>query len=300
MIAMLNRARYLIFFQYIGTKYSGAVKVPKQQLDKKGVQDHLEEAVQKLRPLNPVSLSVSSRTDTGVHALSNSAHFDLQRSKNNPPFSEDVLVQALNFHLGTEQIRVTHAHRVSQDFHARFCAQSRTYIYRLALGISHHTLLPLTDENLCWGLRSTELDVEAMREAAALLAGTHDFSSFRAVNSDMLFKNPVKTLDVVSIQPGGSFAQPYFHREIPFWELTFRSRSFLYKQVRRMTGALVAVGQGRLSLSQLKDLMEARDSLAYPQGLAAPAHGLFLTRVGYKESDLNCPEQLDFRQKAED
>ncbi|XP_070697102.1 tRNA pseudouridine synthase-like 1 [Pempheris klunzingeri] len=283
---MHNGARYLIFFQYIGTKYSGAVKVPPNQLVKKGVQDYIEEAIWRLKPVNSVSLCVSSRTDSGVHALSNSAHFDLQRKNDKPPFSEKVLVEALNSKLGTEQIRITRAHRVPDDFHARYNAQSRTYVYRIAQGISHHTLLPLTDSNFCWSLRNTELDVGAMREAAALLVGTHDFSSFRAINSDLPFKNPVKTLDVASIQPGSSFARTHFHREVPLWELTFTSRSFLYKQVRRMVGALVAVGQRRLSVPQLKEIMDVRDTLAYPKGLAAPAHGLFLTRVDYRETDL--------------
>ncbi|XP_073324194.1 tRNA pseudouridine synthase-like 1 [Pagrus major] len=288
---MRNWARYLIFFQYIGTKYSGAVKVPPHQLCKKGVQDHLEDAIRGLKPINQVSLSISSRTDTGVHALSNSAHFDLQRRNDKPPFTEDVLVDALNFYLKSEQIKVNRVHRVPDNFHARYRAQSRTYVYRIALGTSHHSLLPLTESNLCWTLRNTELDVGAMREAAALLVGVHDFSSFRAVNSDMPFKSPVKTLDVASIRPGGSFAQSHFHREMPLWELTFTSRSFLYKQVRRMAGALVGVGQGRLSVPQLKEVLEARDSLAYPQGLAAPAHGLFLTRVDYKETDLQLSPQ---------
>ncbi|XP_067443917.1 tRNA pseudouridine synthase-like 1 isoform X2 [Thunnus thynnus] len=237
---MHNPARYLIFFQYIGTKYSGVVKVPPQQQGgKKGVQDHLEDAIRRLRPLNPVSLSVSSRTDAGVHALSNSAHFDLQRKNDKPPFTEDILVEALNFHLGTEQIRITHAHRVPDDFHARFRALSRTYVYRIALGVSHFSQLPLTDRDLCWSLHRTEM---------------------------------------------------------PLWELTFRSRSFLYKQVRRMTGALVAVGQGRLSVPQLKEIMEARDSLAYPQGLVAPARGLFLTKVDYRETDLQLSQQTSEQQ----
>uniref|UniRef100_A0A3P8S608 tRNA pseudouridine synthase n=1 Tax=Amphiprion percula TaxID=161767 RepID=A0A3P8S608_AMPPE len=283
---MHNLARYLIFFQYIGTRYRGATKVPSHQHDRKGVQDHLEDAIRRLRPNNPVSLSVSSRTDSGVHALSNSAHFDLQRMKDKPPFTEDVLVEALNYHLRTEQIRVTHAHRVPDNFHARHRAQSRTYIYRIALGFSKQSLLPLTDCELCWNLSNTELDVEAMREAAAMLIGTHDFSSFRAISTDTPFKSPVKTLDVVDIQPGSSFASAHFHREIPFWELKFQSRSFLYKQVRRMTGALVAVGQRRLSVPQLRDIMEARDSLIYPKCLAAPANGLFLARVDYREEDL--------------
>ncbi|XP_068576251.1 tRNA pseudouridine synthase-like 1 [Cebidichthys violaceus] len=293
---MHNWARYLVFFQYIGTNYRGAVKVPPNQLVRKGVQDHLEDAIRRLRPLNPVSLSISSRTDTGVHALSNSAHFDLQRNNDKPPFTEDILVEALNFHLKAEQIRITRAHRVPNDFHARFRARSRTYVYRIALGISHHSLLPLTDRDLCWNLRNQKLDVGAMREAAALLVGTQDFSSFRAVNSDIHFKSPVKTLNVASVQPGSSFVHAHFHREIPFWELTFTSRSFLYKQVRRMTGALVAVGRGQLSVPQLQDILEARDSLAYPQGLAAPAHGLFLTRVNYSEMDLQLSQQTSEEQ----
>ncbi|XP_061640744.1 tRNA pseudouridine synthase-like 1 isoform X2 [Phyllopteryx taeniolatus] len=283
---MCNQTRYLIFFQYIGTKYSGAVKVPPHQLERQGVQDHLEDAIRRLRPLNTVSLSISSRTDRGVHALSNSAHFDFQRKNDKPPFTEDILVQALNFHLKAEQISITRAYRVPDDFHARFRALSRTYVYRIGLGVSHPSELPLIERDMCWNLRHMELDVEAMSEAAAMLLGTHDFSSFRAVNSDMPFKNPVKTLDVARIQPGRAFVCEHFHREIPFWELTFQSRSFLYKQVRRMTGALVAVGQGSISLTQLKEIMEARDSLAYPQNLVAPARGLFLTRVDYRESDL--------------
>ncbi|XP_036067736.1 tRNA pseudouridine synthase-like 1 isoform X3 [Oryzias melastigma] len=266
---------------------------------KRGVQDHLEEAIQKLRPNNPVSLLVSSRTDTGVHAFSNSAHFDLQRKNNKPPFAEELLVEALNYHLKPEQIRINRAHRVPCDFHARYRAQSRTYVYRIALGVRHRTLLPLTESNLCWNIQDTELDEEAMREAAAVLVGTHDFSSFRAVSSDMSLKNPVKTLDVASVQMGNSFANMYFHRQISFLELTFTSRSFLYKQllitgrfwlfwlqVRRMTGALVAVGRGLLTVSQLRALLEAKDSLAYPKNLVAPPHGLFLTRVAYRESDL--------------
>ncbi|CAK6979498.1 tRNA pseudouridine synthase-like 1 [Scomber scombrus] len=283
---MHNLARYLIFFQYIGTKYRGVMKLPPHQLHIKGVQDHLEDAIRRLKPLNPVSLSVSSRTDTGVHALSNSAHFDLQRRNDMPPFTEDILVQALNFHLRTEEIRVTHAHRVPDNFHARFRALSRTYVYRIALGVSNFSQLPLTDHDLCWSLRNTELDVEAMHKAAAMFVGTHDFSSFRAVNSDIAFKNPVKTMDVVSVKPGSSFAHAHFYREMPLWELTFRAKSFLYKQVRRMTGAMVAVGLGKLSVPQLKEILEAQDTLVYPQGLAAPARGLFLTRVDYKETDL--------------
>ncbi|XP_028854898.1 tRNA pseudouridine synthase-like 1 isoform X2 [Denticeps clupeoides] len=281
------RCRYLIFFQYAGTKFSGVMKTPPHQ-GGEGVQNFLEDAVRKLRPVNQVSVSISSRTDTGVHALCNSAHVDIQRKDGRAPFEEDVLVDALNHHLKPEPIR---AHHVPGDFNARYQAVSRTYVYRLATGAPHITLMPVTESGLCWSLRDTELDVDAMRRAATVLQGTHDFSSFRAINSETPFKNPLKTLDVVEMQPGTSFTQQHFYRDIQFWELTFKSRSFLYKQVRRMTGALVAVGRGKQSVSQVGELLEARDSLLYPQNTAAPPHGLFLTRVEYREADLRREQQ---------
>ncbi|KAL1007799.1 hypothetical protein UPYG_G00091740 [Umbra pygmaea] len=286
---MLTRStRYLIFFQYIGTKYSGVMKAPTHQAVK-GVQNYLEEAVRRLKPVNVVSLYISSRTDTGVHALGNSAHFDLQRQNGKTPFAEDVLVNALNFHLRPEPIRVTRAYRVSDVFHARFQAVARTYVYRLVTGVHHPSSMPLTDANLCWVLRHDGLDVGAMCDAAALLVGTHNFSSFRALNSEAAFKDPVKTLDRASMEPGNAFVHRHFHRDIQFWELTFKSRSFLYKQVRRMTGALVAVGQGKMSVSGVKELLEVQDSKAYPQNFTAPPDGLFLTRVDYHHSDLQPP-----------
>ncbi|XP_052330189.1 tRNA pseudouridine synthase-like 1 isoform X4 [Oncorhynchus keta] len=233
MIMRNGSVRYLIFFQYLGTKYSGVMKAPPHQAVK-GVQNYLEDAVRCLRPVNEVSLSISSRTDTGVHALGNSAHFDLQRQNGKPPFAEEVLVDALNFHLRPEPI--------------------------------------------------SDLDVGAMRNAASLLVGTHNFSSFRALNSETPFKDPVKTLEKVGLELGDAFVHKHFHRDIQFWELTFKSRSFLYKQVRRMTGALVAVGQGQMSVSGVKELLEAQDSQAYPHNLTSPPEGLFLTRVEYHRS----------------
>ncbi|XP_051967083.1 tRNA pseudouridine synthase-like 1 isoform X1 [Xyrauchen texanus] len=284
-------ARYLIFFQYAGTKYSGVMKAPDHQAVE-GVQNHLEKAVQKLKPVNEVSFAISSRTDSGVHALCNSAHVDIQRRGDKPPLPEQDLVDALNFHLKSEPIRITKAYRVQWDFHARYRAISRTYVYRFTFGLRHHTEMPITERDLCWALKDTRLNINAMQEAAALLLGTHDFSTFRALNSETPFKNPVKTLDLAQLDPGLSFSQRHFHRDIQFWELTFKSRSFLYRQVRRMTGVLVAVGQGRLSIHQIQELLEARDSLAFPNNMTAPAHGLFLTNVGYRDADLS-PNVMD-------
>ncbi|XP_072571847.1 tRNA pseudouridine synthase-like 1 isoform X1 [Paramormyrops kingsleyae] len=282
----MNTIRYLIYFQYLGTRYSGVMKAPSFQ-PVQGVQNHLENAVRKLKPINEVSFCISSRTDTGVHALCNSAHLDIQRKPGKPPLTGQVLTRALNFYLKPEPISIIRAIQVPDTFHARHSAISRTYVYRLATKVSHHTQLPMTDKNLCWSLSDMELDVKAMKDASTLLLGTHDFSSFRALSSDASFKNPVKTLLCAQIELSpGSFSQKHFHRDVQYWELTFKSRSFLYKQVRRMTGALVAVGQGKLSVSDLQALLEAKDSRAYPQNIAAPPDGLFLTNVEYRQSDL--------------
>ncbi|XP_067826193.1 tRNA pseudouridine synthase-like 1 [Heptranchias perlo] len=288
---MAMMARYLMYFQYCGTKYSGVMKTPPHQ-PIPGVQNYLEEAVQKLRPINEVTISISSRTDTGVHALCNSAHLDIQRKEGRPPFSEEILVDALNFHLQLEPISVLKAFRVADNFHARFWALSRTYVYRLVTGCLHRSQLPVFERNLCWPVTKRPLNTDAMKEAAQMLLGTHDFSTFRSLNSETPFKSPVKTLLQADVMPSFSISSQNFHSHLEFWELTFRSRSFLYKQVRRMTGALVAVGQGRLMPRQIADLLEIRDSRAYPQNIIAPPGGLFLKNVEYDEKDLEVEESV--------
>ncbi|XP_029548688.1 tRNA pseudouridine synthase-like 1 isoform X2 [Salmo trutta] len=338
MIMHNGSARYLIFFQYLGTKYSGVMKAPPHQVVK-GVQNYLEDAVRSLRPVNEVSLSISSRTDTGVHALGNSAHFDLQRQNGKPPFAEEVLVDALNFHLRPEPIRITRAYRVPGGFHARFRAVSRTYVYRLAAGVTHHSCTPLTDANLCWGLRhiSTCLrpmdcaiprclhngSVHSDRSQSDRCLRTMDCAIPRCLHNGSVHSDRsqsdrcLRTMDCAiprclrngSVHSDRSQSDRCFvHHviwmllrcamlppcwDIQFWELTFKSRSFLYKQVRRMTGALVAVGQGQMSVSGVKELLEAQDSQAYPHNLTSPPEGLFLTRVEYHRSDLQLCTQED-------
>ncbi|XP_041062564.1 tRNA pseudouridine synthase-like 1 isoform X1 [Carcharodon carcharias] len=270
----------------------GVMKSPSHQ-PVLGVQNYLEDAVQKLQPINEVNISISSRTDSGVHALCNSAHLDIQRKEGKLPFSAELLVDALNFHLKPEPISVLKAFRVADNFNARFRALSRTYVYRLVTGCCHRSQLPVFERNLCWPVANRPLNADVMKEAAQILLGTHDFSTYRSLNSETPFKSPLKTLLQVDIMPGFSiFLQQNFHSHLEFWELTFRSRSFLYKQVRRMTGALVAVGQGKLMPRHIADLLEVRDSRAYPQNIIAPPDGLFLKNVEYDTKDLEVGESV--------
>ncbi|NXF09215.1 PUSL1 protein, partial [Smithornis capensis] len=241
-----------------------------------------QKAAQKLRPSVPIRFHISSRTDTGVHALCNSAHLDIHRAPGKPHFSEELLTHSLNFHLKPESIRILSAHRVPGTFHARFQALSRTYIYRLLLGCAHHSQVPVFERDLCWAPAGGPLNIPAMQEAAQFLLGTHDFSTFCSIHKDTPLRCPVRTILQVDIQPSPGFlAHHYEHRGLEFWEVKFRGRSFLYRQVRRMVGALVAVGQGKLAPRHIKELLEIKDTLAFPANAMAPPSGLFLKSVEY-------------------
>ncbi|NP_001085529.1 tRNA pseudouridine synthase-like 1 [Xenopus laevis] len=280
-----SKARYLVFFQYYGTKYSGVMETPITQ-SVLGVQNYLEVAAQKLRPVGTIKFFISSRTDSGVHAICNLAHVDIERAKGKPPFTEEILVQAMNHHLQPEPIRLLKAIRVCDNFHARHNALSRTYVYRVAAGCSRPEL-PVFEGNLCWAIQDG-LNVTAINEASKMLLGTHNFSAFRSANSENAFKSPIKTLQQADINPScGILTHHWQSRNLQFWDFTFRARSFLYKQVRRMTGALVAVGQGRLTPQQIKEFLENQDPNCFLGNFVAPPHGLFLKDVEYDGTELN-------------
>ncbi|KAM9107532.1 tRNA pseudouridine synthase-like 1 isoform 3-T3 [Megaptera novaeangliae] len=150
------RARYLVYFQYLGTDFNGVAAVRGAQ-HAIGVQNYLEEAAERLNSVVPVKFTISSRTDAGVHALSNAAHLDVQRRSGLPPFSPEVLMEALNTHLRHPAIRVLQAFRVPSHFHARHAATSRTYLYRLVTGCRRPDQLPVFERNRCWALRAERL-----------------------------------------------------------------------------------------------------------------------------------------------
>ncbi|XP_040181787.1 tRNA pseudouridine synthase-like 1 isoform X2 [Rana temporaria] len=281
---MACKVRYLLFFQYYGTKYSGVMKAPASQAVL-GVQNYLEMALQKLRTIGTPTIYISSRTDSGVHALCNSAHVDIERQPGKHPFSEAVLPQALNFHLKPECISVLKAIRVNNDFHARYDALSRTYVYRLVTGYGHQNL-PVFERNMCWAA-SERLDIGKIREAAQILLGTHDFSAFRSINSETPFKSPIKTLEQADFTASSSLLPIHNQNsDVQFWNVTFKSNSFAYKQVRRMTSALVAVGLGFLTPQQIRFHLETGEQMNYSRCIIAPPDGLFLKEVKYAETDL--------------
>ncbi|KAM9107533.1 tRNA pseudouridine synthase-like 1 isoform 4-T4 [Megaptera novaeangliae] len=244
------RARYLVYFQYLGTDFNGVAAVRGAQ-HAIGVQNYLEEAAERLNSVVPVKFTISSRTDAGVHALSNAAHLDVQRRSGLPPFSPEVLMEALNTHLRHPAIRVLQAFRVPSHFHARHAATSRTYLYRLVTGCRRPDQLPVFERNRCWALRADCLDVAAMREAAQHLLGTHDFRAFQSAGSPAT--SPVRTLRRASVSPdpaGSPFVLPEESRRLRFWSLEFESQSFLYRQVGCVLGPCQGWGLGLRWLQQ--------------------------------------------------
>jgi len=243
--------RYRIIIEYDGTPFVG------WQVQENGpsVQARLTKAIADFCSENVV-LKGAGRTDAGVHALGQVAHFDLE--KDWPP---GTVRDALNSHLRPDPIAVLDCKKVGQDFDARFSAQKRHYLYRI---VDRRTPLAL-DRNRAWQV-PRRLDTRSMNVAAKALIGHHDFTTFRSVQCQA--KSPVKTLDRLDVK-----------RQRGIIHIEAEARSFLHNQVRSMVGALKLVGEGKWSVEDVTAALEARDRAACAP--VAPACGLYLTKVDY-------------------
>jgi tRNA pseudouridine38-40 synthase len=200
-----------------------------------------------------------------VHAVGQVAHIDLEK-----PCDAQTVCDAINFHLRPHAIAVLKAAPVPSDFHARFSAIRRIYCYTILM--SRH-VQPSIGSRYMWHVWRN-LDLDAMREAAAHLLGAHDFTSFRAAHCQA--KSPLRTLDRLEfIEKEDPFS---FGRRIEVW---VEARSFLHRQVRNMTGTLKLVGEGRWKPDDVRRALEAKDRCA--AGPAAPASGLCFMRADYPD-----------------
>jgi tRNA pseudouridine38-40 synthase len=243
--------RYKLLLEYDGGPFCG------WQLQENGpsVQGALEAAIFAFCG-EQVRLQVAGRTDAGVHAEGQVAHADLSRK-----VSAETLRDAVNAHLRPAPIAVLAAEEMGEDFHARFSAIARHYRYR----ILNRRAPPAMDRGRVWHIMNP-LDVEAMHEAAQVLLGRHDFTTFRAAECQA--KSPEKNLDRLDVAR--------FGEEVV---ITASARSFLHHQVRSMAGSLNMVGLGKWSARDLKSALDARDRTRC--GPVAPAEGLTLVRVDY-------------------
>ena len=243
--------RYRLTLEYDGSGYNGF----QAQTDQPTVQGAVETAITAFCG-ETVRLAAAGRTDTGVHATGQVISFDLEKD-----WPARTVMNALNAHLVGEPISVLDCTGVGGDWHARFSATGRRYLYR----ILNRAGPPALDRGRVWHMRKP-LDAGAMQAAAHSLVGLHDFTTFRDVNCQS--KSPEKTLDVADVARVGDEVH-----------LVFEARSFLHRQVRSMTGTLVEVGLGRWAVEDVAAALAARDRAAC--GPVAPSDGLYLTGVVY-------------------
>ena len=247
-----------MLIDYDGGPFNGWQRQAGGQLT---VQGAIEAALARLEP-GPHTIAAAGRTDSGVHATGQVAHCDL--AKEWDPFR---LASALNAHLRPAPVSVLAVVRVPDDFHARFSARERRYLFRLVARRAPAT----HDRGRVWRVHSP-LDIDAMRAGAAYLIGKHDFTTFRSTMCQA--NSPVKTMDEIRVE-----ARDYPEgREIHF---SLRARSFLHNQVRSIVGTLERVGAGAWPPERVGTALRAADRSAC--GPVCPPQGLYLTGVGYPE-----------------
>ena len=244
-------ARFKLTVEYDGGPFVGW----QRQANGPSVQSALESAAAKLDG-GPREVYGAGRTDAGVHALAMTAHFDLEKD-----LPADTVRDALNHHLKPHPIAVLDVQAVPADFHARFSAVRRGYLYRF---IDRRPPLAL-DRGRVWRT-PVPLDAVAMHEAAQALVGTHDFTTFR--DSQCQADSPVKSLDFIAVARAGA--------EI---HLRVEAISFLHRQIRSIAGSLVEVGSGKWSAADFREALAAADRTRC--GPVAPPDGLYLAFVDY-------------------
>ena len=244
--------RYQILIEYVGTNFRG------WQVQKKGktVQGLIQEKISKLLKEKIILLG-SGRTDTGVHAIEQSAHFDCK----NKIKEFDRFLKSINHFLNKDGVTVLKIKKRNKNFHARFSAQIRIYKYIIINRLGG----PVLEKGRGWHIMK-ELDLVAMKKGAQKLVGTKDFSTFRA--SSCKAKSPIKTMKLVKIKSSRNKI-----------EIEFRSQSFLQQQVRSMVGCLKYLGEKKWSLKKFENVMKSKKRILCAP--PAPPQGLYLTRVIY-------------------
>jgi tRNA pseudouridine38-40 synthase len=243
--------RFRLLVEYDGRPFMGW----QQQAHGPSVQQAIEEAIQAITH-EEVTLHAAGRTDAGVHALAMTAHVDIQK-----PITAHRLADGTNAKLRPLPVAILSAETVSEDFHARFSCIGRRYLYRIA-----NRRAPLALEiGRAWRV-PVLLAEEDMNDAAQVLVGHHDFTTFRSAHCQA--DSPVKTLDRLHVRRTGETI-----------EIEAAARSFLHHQVRSMVGCLELVGRGKWTKADLKAALDAADRAAL--GFNAPPDGLFFVEALY-------------------
>jgi tRNA pseudouridine38-40 synthase len=243
--------RFRLTIEYDGRPFMGW----QRQAHGRSVQQAIEEAIGAITH-EEVVVHAAGRTDAGVHALAMTAHVDIAR-----PLTPHRLREGINALVRPQPVSVLDVQPVADDWHARFTCTGRRYLYRMLT----RRAPPAVDKGRVWHIAGS-LDLPAMRAAAAMLVGRHDFTTFRSVHCQS--ESPVKTLDRLDVSQVGDEVR-----------IEADARSFLHHQVRSMAGCLAMVGRGQWAAEDMGAALEARDRAAL--GLNAPPHGLYFVSATY-------------------
>ena len=243
--------RYKIILEYLGAGYCGW----QRQKETLSLQQIIEDAIFSFSK-EQVTLIVAGRTDAGVNAYAQVAHFDLEKQ-----YNPKNLAHSINHFSRPHTIGVVAAEVVDEAFHARFSAKARHYVYKI---LNRHSV-NIINRGLQNHVRH-DLDIEKMQKAANYLLGHHDFSSFRA--SECQSNSPIRTLNKIEIVKHGENIEIYFS-----------ALSFLHHMIRNIVGSLLMVGNGTWEVEKIKKILEAKDRKV--AGPTAPAEGLYFLKVDY-------------------
>ena len=243
--------RYKIQIEYEGTAFVGW----QSQKNGQSVQDILQKAIFNFSK-EKVVVTGAGRTDSGVHALAQVAHFDLKKK-----IQKKSLLPAINQNIGNKPVTILKISKVNKKFHARYDATKRTYLYLI---INRQSPLTL-QKNKAWHIRK-KLDLKNMKKGAKFLLGTHDFSTFRAASCGA--KSPIRTMEKILIK-----------KDKDKITLQFTSRSFLQQQVRSMVGCIKYLGEEKWNINNFKESFKSKNRTKFAP--PAPACGLYLKKIYY-------------------
>ncbi len=244
--------RYQILIEYVGTNFIGWQIQSKGQSIQKFVQTKISKLIKE-----KINLIGSGRTDSGVHAIEQSAHFDCKKKIENL----DKFLKSINYFLNIKLVSITSIKKKNLNFHARFSAKQRIYTYIIFNRISG----PSIEKNRGWHIKK-KLDLKLMKKGIKKLLGTNDFSTFRSSSCNA--KSPIRTIQSIKIKKVKNKIQ-----------IKFKSQSFLQQQVRSMVGCLKYLAEKKWNLKQFEFVFKSKKrTLCAPP---APAHGLFLEKVIY-------------------
>lgn len=290
--------RYFLKFSYIGTQYRGAQKHTNNIVrDTDSIQGALEAALLTIFPKSLIrpALRLSSRTDAGVHALCNTAHVELE-NKYNGIYNVGNIKAYVNryFTKCGHTIRLLDCIPVTKDFHARYSCKSRTYMYRFMIPkVPGEQRVPLVDAQHTFHLRAYDFDVDRAKRGTQLFMGLKDFTTFSAksVDNNNSKIRYVRSLQAFTLEEAQSLI-PFdpLSENVRYWHFTCKSRSFLYNQVRRMVGALIALGLGRITEKDITVMLQVPSHNNWNSRIVpVPPNGLHLMDLEYDQDELkNC------------